>query len=81
MKKCVLICAFNFLCWMGVVQYMVAPRQGQLQYYRNTGVPWKNNIGAVITSGRVIDNNLKSEIKIRALNTCRLFPLLPTPLL
>ena len=33
------------------------------------------NIVAVITQGRVIDNNLKRQIKNQTLRTCRLFVL------
>ena len=47
---------------MGTVQYMAARRRGQFQEYRNAGVTL-NNIVAVITSGRMTDDNLKSQIK------------------
>ena len=35
----------------------------------------EENIFAVITQERVIDNNLKKQIKNQTLCTCRLFPL------
>ena len=34
---------------------------------------WKKNIVAVITQDRMIDDNLKRQIKNRTLYTCRLF--------
>ena len=42
---------------------MAAPRRGQLQEYHNTGVTLKEQYCSAITSGRVIDGNLKSQIK------------------
>ena len=33
---------------------------------------WRNNIVAVVTRDRVIDGNLKRQIKNRALHTCEL---------
>ena len=33
---------------------------------------------AVITSGKAVDDNLKSQIKNSTLHSCGLFPLLPT---
>ena len=51
---------------------MVAPLREKLQDYHNTAAQqWMKNIVAVITQGRVIDDNLKSQV----LQTCRLFPL------
>ena len=51
---------------------MVAPLREKLQDYHNTAAQqWMKNIVAVITQGRVIDDNLKSQI----LQTCRLFQL------
>ena len=51
---------------------MVAPLREKLQGYHNTAAQqWMKNIVAVITQGRVIDDNLKSQI----LQTCRLFQL------
>ena len=47
---------------------------GVSQYSSNT----KGLTVAVITSDRVINDNLKSQIKIRILHTCRLLLLLPT---
>ena len=42
--------------------------------YHYTGAShWRNNIVAVITQDRVIDDNLKRQIKNRTLHTCRLF--------
>ena len=35
--------------------------------------PWRKSIVAVTTQDRVIDENLKREIKNRTLYTCRLF--------
>ena len=52
---------------------MVAPFREQLQEL-NTGE--KNT---VITQDRVIDDNLKTQIKNRTLYTCRLFLLTYTP--
>ena len=50
---------------MGTVQYMTAPSRGQLQEYHNTGVTLKAQVAVIITSGRVIDDNLTSQIKNR----------------
>ena len=50
---------------------MVAPLQEQLQEYYYTGVKhWRKNIVAVITHDRVIDGNLKKQIKNQILYTC-----------
>ena len=52
---------------------MVPPLQEQLQEYYYTGVKhWRKNIVAVITHDRVIDDNLKKQIKKQILYTCRL---------
>ena len=49
---------------------MVAPLREKLQDYHNTAAQqWMKNIVAVITQGRVIDDNRQ------ILQTCRLFPL------
>ena len=37
------------------------------------GKLWRKNIVAIITQDRVIDDNLKRQIKNRTLHTCRLF--------
>ena len=37
------------------------------------GLTLEENIAAVITQGKVIDDNLKKQIKVRTLRTCRLF--------
>ena len=53
---------------------MVAPLREQLQelsLYRASH--WRKNIVAVITQDRVIDDNLKRQIKNRTLYACRLF--------
>ena len=50
---------------------MFAPLQEQLQEYYYTGVKhWRKNIVAVITHDRVIDGNLKKQIKNQILYTC-----------
>ena len=42
--------------------------------YHYTGAShWRKNIVAVVTQDRVIDDNLKRQIKNRPLYTCRLF--------
>ena len=47
---------------------MVAPLREQLQKYHYTGaLTLEKNIIAVITQGRVIDDNLESQIKNRTL--------------
>ena len=52
---------------------MVAPLREQLQNYHYTGAShWRKNTAAAITEDRVIDDNLKKQIKNRTLYTCRL---------
>ena len=52
---------------------MVAPLREQLQKYHYTGAShWRKNTVAAITQDRVIDDNLKKQIKSRTLYTCRL---------
>ena len=54
--------------------YMVAPLQQQLQEYHYTRAKlWRKNIVAVITQCRMINDNLKRQIKNRTLYTCRVF--------
>ena len=48
---------------------MVAPLREQLQEYKYTGAV----IVAVIIQDRVMDDNLKRQIKNQTLCTCRLF--------
>ena len=53
---------------------MVAPLREQLQKYHYTEASQRRkNIVAIITQDRVIDENLKRQIKNRTLYTCRLF--------
>ena len=53
---------------------MVAPLREKLQDYHNTAAQqWMKNIVAVITQGRVIDDNLKRQSKNQTLSPCRLF--------
>ena len=55
---------------------MVAPLTEQLQeyhYYTGASLALEENIFAVITQERVIDDNLKMQIKNRTLCNCRLF--------
>ena len=55
---------------------MMAPLREQLQeyhYYTGASLALEENIVAVITQERVIDDNLKMQIKNRTLCTCRLF--------
>ena len=42
-------------------------------YHYSGASHWRKNIVAVITQDRVIDDNLKRQIKNRTLHTCRLF--------
>ena len=42
-------------------------------YHYKGASNWRKNIVAVITQDRVIDDNLKRQIKNRTLYTCRLF--------
>ena len=42
-------------------------------YHYSGASHWRKNIVAVITQDRVIDDNLKRQIKNRTLYTCRLF--------
>ena len=53
---------------------MVAPPREQLQEYDyNQRLTLEENIVAVITQDRMIDDNLKKQIKNQTLCTCRLF--------
>ena len=52
---------------------MVAPLREHFQEYHYTAVTLEENIVAVITQGRVIDDNLKRQIKNETLCSCRLF--------
>ena len=52
---------------------MVALLREHLQEYLYTAVTLEENIVAVITQDRVIDDNLKRQIKNQTLCTCRLF--------
>ena len=52
---------------------MVAPLREQLQEYHYRSLTLEENIVAVITQDRVIDDNLKRQIKNQTLCTCRLF--------
>ena len=55
---------------------MVAPLGEQLQEYQYTGaLTLEKNIVAVITQGRVIDDNLKRQTKNQTLCTCKFFVL------
>ena len=54
------------------MQYMVAPLREQLQEYHRS-LTLEENIVAVITQDRVIDDNLKRQIKNQTLCSCRLF--------
>ena len=45
------------------MQYVVAPRREQLQEYYYRSLTREENIVAVITQDRVIDGNLKSQVK------------------
>ena len=53
---------------------MIASLREQLHKYHYTGVfTLEKNIIAIITQDRVIDDNLKRQIKNQTLCTCRLF--------
>ena len=52
---------------------MVAPLREHLQEYHYTAETLEENIVAVITQDRVIDDNLKRQIKNETLCNCRLF--------
>ena len=53
---------------------MIAPLREQLQEYHYTGAQhWRKKIAAVITQDRMIDDNLKRQIKNQTLHTCGLF--------
>ena len=52
---------------------MVAPLREQVQVYHYRSITLEGNIVAVITQVRVIDDNLKRQIKNQTLCTCRLF--------
>ena len=53
---------------------MVTPPREQIQEYYYTGpYHWRKNVVAVITQDRVIDDNLKRQIKNLTLYTCSLF--------
>ena len=52
---------------------MVAPLREQVQLYYYRSLTLEENIVAVITQDRVIDDNLKRQIKNQTLCTCRLF--------
>ena len=48
--------------------------ENNFRSYHYTGAShWRKNIVAVVTQDRVIDDNLKRQIKNRPLYTCRLF--------
>ena len=56
------------------MQYNVAPLRVQLQEYHYTEASHcRKNTVAVITKDRVMDDNLKGQIKTRTLYSCRLF--------
>ena len=52
---------------------MVAPLREHPQEYHYWSLTLEGNIVAVITQDRVIDDNLKRQIKNKNLCTCRLF--------
>ena len=53
---------------------MVAPLREKFQeYHYNRRLALEENIVAVITQDRVIDDNFKRQIKNQTLCTCRLF--------
>ena len=53
---------------------MIASLREQLHKYHYTGaLTLEKNIIAIITQDRVIDDNLKRQIKNQTLCTCRLF--------
>ena len=52
---------------------MVAPLREQVQLYYYRSLTLEENIVAVITQGRVIDDNLKWQIRKQTLSTCKLF--------
>ena len=54
---------------------MVAPLREQLHEHHYRSLTLEENIAAVITQDRVIDNSLKRQIKNQTLRTCRLFAL------
>ena len=43
------------------------------RHHYTVALHWGKNIAAIITQDRVIDDNLKRQIKNRTLYTCRLF--------
>ena len=56
------------------MQYIVAPlREQRQEYHYNQRLTLEGNIVAVITQDRVIDDNLKMQIKNQTLCNCRLF--------
>ena len=55
---------------------MVAPLWEQLQEYHYRSLTLEEYIVAVITQDRMIDDNLKRQIKNKTLCTCRLFLLI-----
>ena len=56
------------------MKYIVAPFREQLQeLWLYTASHWRKNTVAVITRVRVINDNLKRQIKNQTLYTCRLF--------
>ena len=57
------------LCNIWLLLFENNPRS----YHYTGALHWRKNIVAVITQYRVIDDNLKRQIKNRTLHTCRLF--------
>ena len=52
---------------------MVAPLRVQVQVFYYRSLTLEENIVAVIIQGRVIDDNLKQQIRKETLPTCKLF--------
>ena len=52
---------------------MVAPLPEQLQEYHYRSLTLEENVVAVITQDRMIDDNLERQIKNQTLCICRLF--------
>ena len=64
----------NLFLIMADVNYVIF--ENNFRSYDYTGAShWKKKVVAVITQDKVIEENLKRQVKNRTLDTCRLFPL------
>ena len=65
---------YNWYAWRTLYNIWLLFFENNFKSYHYTGAShWRKNIVAVITQERVIDGNLKGQIKNGTLCTCRLF--------